>query len=73
MLDSKDIGYEVVRKELDLKRDEWTGASADVLYFWGFGERNFGVVNYNAYGVAYPLGTITSWAVQGSDFTGVNP
>lgn len=73
MVDTKNVGYEIIRKELDLKRDEWTGASADVLYFWGFGERNFGVVNRNAYGVAYPYGTITSWAVQGSAFAGSNP
>ena len=75
LIDSKNLGYEIVRKELDLKRDEYTGASADVLYFWGFAERNFGVVNTRAYGVVYAIGTFATgnWEVQGSAFGPQNP
>jgi len=74
LLDPQHLGYEIVRKELDLKRDEYTGASADVLYFWGFSERNFGIVNPYSYGIVYSQGTIASgnWAVQGAKFGGLN-
>jgi N4-gp56 family major capsid protein len=75
LIDPQHLGYEVVRKELDLKRDEYTGASADVLYFWGFSERNFGIVNPYSYGAVYAIGTIAAgnWAVQGGKFGGLNP
>lgn len=75
LVDSQHLGYEIVRKELDLKRDEYTGASADVLYFWGFTERNFGVVNTRAYGVVHAIGTFApgAWSVQGAAFGPTNP
>jgi len=58
-IDSDELGYHVVRKGLELKRDEYTGASMDVLYWWGFAEENYGVVNEKAYGAVAIKGTLT--------------
>lgn len=58
VLDPDVLGYQVIRKELDLKRDEYTGMSMDVLYFWGFAEKGFGVVNKDAYGAMVLWGTV---------------
>lgn len=75
MMQSDKVGREVVRKELDMKRDEYTGINKDLLYFWGFGERNFGVVNPYAYGAVYCIGTIATgnWEVQSGAFSAINP
>lgn len=62
LLSSGDLGYEVWRKQLKLVRDDYTGMSADVLYFWGFGEVNYGVVNAGAYGAVAMKGTYTPTA-----------
>ena len=59
LIDSGDLGYEVTRKPLKMVRDEYTGMSMDVLYFWGFGEINYGVVNAGAYGAVAMQGTLT--------------
>jgi len=59
LIDPGDLGYEVIRKDLKLVRDEYSGMSMDVLYFWGFGELNYGVVNAQAYGVVAMQGTLT--------------
>jgi len=52
-----DLGYEIHRKPLNLVRDEYSGMSADVLYFWGFQEINYGVVNPHAYGAVCSYGS----------------
>lgn len=57
MIDPDALGYQVVRKNLDMKRDEYTGMSMDCLYFWGFAEKGFGVVNARAYGAIAVKGT----------------
>jgi len=62
VIDTSALGYEVWRKPLKLSRDDYTGMSADVLYFWGFGEVNYGVVNAQAYGVVAMKGTYTPTA-----------
>jgi len=59
LIDPGDLGYEVIRKDLKLVRDEYSGMSMDVLYFWGFGELNYGVVNAQAYGAVAMQGTLT--------------
>lgn len=58
-IDSDKLGYHVIRKPLNLVRDDYTGMSIDTLYFWGFAEENFGVVNAQAYGAVALRGTIT--------------
>ena len=57
IIDDAKLGYQVVRKELDMKRDQYTGMSMDCLYFWGFAEKGFGVVNSRAYGCVAIAGT----------------
>jgi hypothetical protein len=57
LIDSSNLGYEVTRMDLDLKRDEVTGMRNDMLYFWGFAERAYGVVNNRAYGAVALKGT----------------
>lgn len=59
MLDSENLGYNVKRLELELKKDEYSGMKTDSLYFWGFAEENFGVVNNEAYGAVAVKGTFT--------------
>jgi len=59
VIDTTALGYEVWRKSLKLNRDDYTGMSADVLYFWGFGEVGYGVVNAQAYGAVAMKGTYT--------------
>ena len=59
LLDSGDIGYEIHRKPMKLTRDEYSGMSMDVLYFWGFQEINYGVVNPHAYGAIAFQGNLT--------------
>lgn len=67
-IDTEKLGYQVVRKELDMQRDEYTGMSLDALYFWGFGERAFGVVNDKAYGAVVVKGTYAVSAGIGSGY-----
>jgi hypothetical protein len=57
VIDPQSMGYQVVRKDLDMKRDEYTGMSMDCLYFWGFAEKGFGVVNQRSYGAVVVKGT----------------
>jgi len=57
VIDEGKLGYQVVRKELDMNRDQYTGMSMDCLYFWGFAEKGFGVVNTRAYGCVAIKGT----------------
>ncbi|RLF22423.1 MAG: hypothetical protein DRN15_09030 [Thermoprotei archaeon] len=59
LVDSDDLGYCVERMDLELKRDEYTGINKDILYFWGFAERNYGVVNPEAYGAVALQGTFS--------------
>ena len=59
VLDAPNIGYEIHRKPMKLTRDEYSGMSMDVLYFWGFEELNFGVNNAHAYGALAQLGNLT--------------
>jgi N4-gp56 family major capsid protein len=64
-IDSGHLGYEVWRKPLNMVRDDYTGLNKDELYFWGFAELNYGVVNAQAYGAiamgpaTYSLATLT--------------
>ena len=60
LIDDDYLGYQVVRKELDMQRDQYTGMSMDCLYFWGFSERQFGVVNERAYGAVFVTGTFAT-------------
>ena len=57
LLDTEHLGYHVIRKPLQLTRDDYTGMSIDTLYFWGFSEENFGVVNAEAVGAVALSGT----------------
>jgi N4-gp56 family major capsid protein len=57
ILSPKDLGYCVERMDLDMKKDEVTGMSADVLRFWGFVEKNYGVVNERSYGAVIRQGS----------------
>ena len=59
LVDADELGYHVVRKELELQEDRVTGMKNDVLYFWGFAEESFGVVNQKAYGAVALQGTLT--------------
>ncbi|MEM2262552.1 MAG: hypothetical protein QXK24_08890 [Ignisphaera sp.] len=59
LIDTDRLGYHVIRKPLKLTRDDYTGMSIDTLYFWGFSEENFGVVNAQAYGAVALSGTFT--------------
>jgi N4-gp56 family major capsid protein len=68
VLDPNALGYQVIRKELEMKRDEYTGMSLDALYFWGFSERQFGVVNNRAYGAVVVKGTYAVSAGIGSGY-----
>lgn len=68
VIDPDSLGYQVVRKELDMKRDEYTGMSMDCLYFWGFGEKNYGVVNKSAYGAIVVKGTYSVTAGLGAGY-----
>jgi len=56
-LQSDKVGYHIIRKPLQLTRDDYTGMSMDVLYYWGFAEENYGVVNMDAYGAVALKGT----------------
>jgi N4-gp56 family major capsid protein len=67
-IDTARLGYQVVRKELDLQRDQYTGMSMDTMYFWGFTERNFGVVNTKSYGAICLKGTYSVAAGIGSGY-----
>jgi N4-gp56 family major capsid protein len=58
-VDSNKLGYHLTRRPLKLTEDPYTGASADVLYYWGFAEENFGVVNAKAYGAVVISGTFS--------------
>jgi hypothetical protein len=64
VLDSKSLGYEVRRMDLELKRDDITGLKTDMLYFYGFTETNFGVVNKRAYGAVALTGTFATPTVN---------
>jgi hypothetical protein len=68
VLDPSALGYQVMRKELDMKRDEYTGMSMDCLYFWGFSERAFGVINYRSYGAVVVKGTYAVTAGIGNGY-----
>jgi N4-gp56 family major capsid protein len=68
IIDPSSMGYQVVRKELDMKRDEYTGMSMDCLYFWGFAEKNFGVVNDRSYGAVVIKGTYAVDAGLGAGY-----
>lgn len=57
LIDSRNLGYDVQRLDLDLKRDEITGLSTDMLYFYGFCESKPGVVNPRAFGAVALSGT----------------
>lgn len=57
--DTKSIGYEVIRKPLELAKDEYTGMAKDALNFYGFAEMNYGVINDMSYGVVVPAGTFS--------------
>jgi len=57
LLDPDLLGYRIVRKELTLEKDAVTGLKSDCLYYWGFAEESFGVVESDAYGVVYMLNT----------------
>jgi len=57
LIDTDDLGYCVERMDLELKRDDVTGLKTDMLYFFGFAERNYGVVNNKAYGAVALQGT----------------
>jgi hypothetical protein len=56
-VDTDNLGWQVIRKELELQKDPYTGMNIDALYFWGFCEKGFGVVNKRAYGVIHQIGT----------------
>jgi len=57
VLDSRALGYCVERMDLDLQEDRVTGLRTDMLYFWGFAERNYGVVEEKSYGAVALAGT----------------
>lgn len=67
-IDTARLGYQVIRKELDMQRDQYTGMSLDALYFWGFAEKGFGVVNDRAYGVVAVKGTYAVASGLGSGY-----
>jgi hypothetical protein len=67
-LDPSALGWQVIRKELDMQRDQYTGMSMDCLYFWGFAEKGFGVVNARAYGAVAVKGTYTVATGLGSGY-----
>jgi hypothetical protein len=67
-IDDARLGYQVIRKELDMQRDQYTGMSLDALYFWGFAEKGFGVVNARSYGAVAVKGTYAITAGLGSGY-----
>lgn len=59
LIDSQALGYKVERMGLELKKDEFSGLKTDMLYFFGFAEYNFGVVNPDAYGAVVMKGSFS--------------
>lgn len=60
LVDSTALGYCIERLDLSLIKDDVTGLSTDQLFFWGFTERTYGVVNPRAYGAIAWKGTVTT-------------
>ncbi len=67
-VDSKNLGYQVIRKDLAFEKDEITGMASDKINFWGFAEKNFGVVVPKACGAVIQGGSVLAANIVTTSF-----